>query len=446
MTYRFAMMLPLLLAASPIPMTQSPPTTTTMKAEAPAATLDAKARQEIVAKFSDAMRERYVFPEVGEQVATKVSAALVAGQYNTFTSPAALAGRLSADAAAIARDKHLNVWSTIEPPSRDARPAMPHSEAGVTRADKLAGGIGYIEVIGFPPAQFSKRAVDTAMSALSGSRALIIDVRRNGGGDPQAVAYLVSFLVPPGQPINDIVSRVEKTNTFTRETYRSVPTPVTFVGVPVYVLTSKSTFSGGEEFAYDVQALKRGTLIGEVTGGGANPTGPVDLGHGVAATIPFGRAENAITKTNWEGRGVQPDMSVPASDALRAALERAGQKPIADIAAASVQQVFSPRSIPIPGSEAAVRKLIAGYANGEPDYSIMTPDFATSTRAQLSQLRSQLAPLGQLRSVAFHRPDELGGDEYKLTFANGARKMALVVGQDGKIIVASSLVPLEAGE
>ena len=392
------------------------------------------------------MRERYVFPEVGEKTATKMSAALAAGQYDALTNPAALARRLSTDAAAIAHDKHIKVWSTTEQPRRSGSAARPRAEAGVTRADKLAGGIGYIEVISFPPAQVSKWTVDRAMSSLAGSRALIIDVRRNGGGDPQAVSYLVSFLIPPDQPINDIVSRVEKTNTFTRKSYRSVPTPVTFAGVPIFVLTSKNTFSGGEEFAYDVQALKRGTLIGEVTGGGANPVSSNDLGHGVVAMIPFGRAENPVTKTNWEGLGVQPNKSVLASDALRVALEMAGQKPAADIATASLKQVFGLRSTPLPGSEAAVRKLIAGYADGEPDYTIMVPDFATTTRAQLSKLRSQLAPLGQLRSVVFYRPDELGGDEYKLTFANGARKMALVVGQDGKIIVASSLIPLEAGE
>ena len=444
MTYRLATMLPFLLATSPVSTDQTPPATSIMAA--PAAALDATARREVVAKFSDAMRDRYIFPELGDQVATKVRGALAAGEYDTFTSPAALAGRLSADAAAIAHDKHLNIWSILEPRSRDAPPAMPRAEAGVTRADKLAGNIGYIEVIGFPPAQFFKRAADTAMSSLAGSRALIIDVRRNGGGDPEAVAYLVSFLIPPGRPINDIVSRTEKTNTFTRQSYSSISTPVRFAGVPIYVLTSKNTFSGGEEFAYDVQALKRGTLIGEVTGGGANPTGPVDLGHGIVATIPFGRAENPVTKANWEGLGVRPDKSVAASGALRVALETEGHKPVAEIATASLKQVFGLRSTPLPGSEAAVRKLIAAYTGGEPDYSIMVPDFATATRAQLSQLRAQLAPLGQLRSIAFYRPDDLGGDEYKLSFENGARKMALVVGQDGKIIVASSVIPLEKEE
>jgi hypothetical protein len=211
-------------------------------------------------------------------------------------------------------------------------------------------------------------------------------------------------------------------------------------------LTSSATFSGGEEFAYDVQALKRGTLIGEVTGGGANPTGFVDLGHRVGATIPFGRAENPVTKTNWEGRGVQPDVSVPANGALRVALERAGQQPVSEISAASLQQVFAPRSTPLPGSETALRQLIAGYVSGKPDYAAMTPELADMTRRRLSDLQAEFSLLGELRSMKFHGPDMLGGDEYELHFANGARMMALVLDPDGKILAASTLMPLPAGQ
>lgn len=323
-------------------------------------------------------------------------------------------------------------------------PAMPRSEGGVTRADWLAGGIGYIEVIGFPPLQIFKPALDRAMSALKGSKALIIDVRRNGGGSPEAVAYLASYLVAADRPvpINVIVSRVPKANDFTRQSYASVPTPVSFAGVPVYVLTSNLTFSGGEEFAYDVQALKLGTIVGEVTGGGANPTRPVEIGHGMVATIPFGRAENPVTKSNWEGRGVQPDESVPAKDALRVALERLGQPPATEISAASLEQVFELRSAPMAGSEAALRRLIAGLASGTPDYSAMTPEFADLTAKQLPQLKSLVSPLGEIQSIRFRGPDMIGGDEYEIAFANGLRVMGIAMTADGKIIGASApMVP-----
>ncbi len=147
-------------------------------------------------------------------------------------------------------------------------------EAGITRADQLAGRVGYVEVRSFPSLSSFKQVIDAAMSGLSGSRALIIDARRNGGGDPESVTYLVSFLVPPDRPISDFIMRTAKTNDTTRRSFRSVRTPVSFLEVPVYVLMSSDTFSGGEESAYDIQALKRGTLIGETTGGGTNPAVP----------------------------------------------------------------------------------------------------------------------------------------------------------------------------
>lgn len=399
--------------------------------------LSEQARQDVVVKLSAALRERYVFPDVGEKAAARISAALAAGQYSTLADPASFAARLQADVDAVAHDKHLRIRSMSGPPPGPppGAQAMPSAEAGIVRADKLPGGAGYIEVVGFPPPEAFKPVIDRAMSALAGSKALIIDVRRNGGGAPPSVAYLVSFLLAPGKavPINDIVSRVAGTADFTRESFHREPTPISFVKVPVYVLTSSGTFSGGEEFAYDVKSLKRGVLIGEQTGGGANPTGPVPLGNGFMASIPFGRAENPVTKTNWEGRGVEPDMNVPAADALKVALQQLRQKPVVTVADASRQQVFAPRSTPLPGTEAAVRSIVAGLVSGSPDYEAMSPGLADVTRQQLPQLQRLLQPLGELRSASFAGPGPGGGDAYDLVFANGTIRMGVVLGPDGKI-------------
>ncbi|MDT8759361.1 S41 family peptidase [Sphingomonas psychrotolerans] len=407
---------------------------------APPNTLDAAVRRDIVAKLSEALRERYIFPEVGDRAAARINAALDAGEYSELADRTDFVQRLDADVRAIAKDKHLNVFSPIgAPPPRG--PAMPVEEEGITRADRLAGGIGYIEVVGFPPPQASKPVVDRAMSALKGSRALIIDVRRNGGGSPEAVAYFVSYLVRQGQPLTAIVSRVPKTREFTRHDASSTPTPVSFAGIPVYVLTSKNTFSGGEDFAYTAQALKRATIVGEVTGGGANPAGPVDLGHGVIVTIPFGRSENPITKANWEGRGVQPDVAVAASDGLAVALKRAGARPVKEIEAASVKSVFAARTTPLPGYETAMRQLVAAYLSGQPDYSIMTPEFADETRRDLPRLHAGLMPLGELRSVKYTR-SMMGGGEFLLRFAKGSRLMPIVLDEHGKIAAAAPPIPV----
>jgi hypothetical protein len=400
-------------------------------------TIDGKVRQEVVAKLSDALRNNYIFPDVGEKAAETINASLSAGDYDSLSNPNAFAVRLSADVASVAHDKHLRITSMGAPrPSAPGQAGMPRSDAGIVRADRLAGGVGYIEVIGFPPLPAFKPTVNKAMLALKGSRALIIDDRRNGGGSPDAVDYLVSFLVPPNRPmeINDIVAREPKTNTFKRQKFSSQPTPVSFAKIPVYVLTSKNTFSGGEEFAYDVQTHKLGRIVGEVTGGGANPTGPLDLGHGLMASIPWGRAENPITKTNWEGRGVQPDVSVSAQDALKVAMQKLGRKSPTEIAGASLKQVFAARSTPLPGSEAAARQFIAGIVSGNPDYASMTPEFASFNREHLPMLRQSLVlPLGELRSIKFEDVGMMGGDEYRASFANGEIIVAISLNPDGKV-------------
>ena len=416
---------------------------------APANTIDNNVRHEVVAKLSDALRNNYVFPDVGEKAAEKINAVLSVGQYDSISDPAAFAARLSSDVASVAHDKHMSVvsMSAPPPPPSGAPQAMPRAEAGVTRADRLPGGVGYIELIGFPPAAILKPTLDRAMSALRGSRALIIDDRRNHGGSPDGVAYLVSFLVPPNLKleINDIVSRVPKTDTFNHEPSFSQPTPVSFARIPVYVLTSRDTFSGGEELAYDVQTHKLGKIVGEVTGGGANPTGPVDLGHGFMALIPSGRAENPITKTNWEGVGVKPDIAVPAQDALKIALTNLEQKPGTEITSASMKQVFAPRSTPLPGTETAARQFIIGLASGNPDYTAMVPQFADFSRQQLPMTRAIFTPLGELRSTKFEGAGMMGGDEYLATFAKGAMIVDVMLDQNGKVFGAM-FRPAPAGQ
>jgi len=400
------------------------------------ATLTVQAQQEVVASLSTALRERYVFPGVGAQAAARIDAALAAGEYHGL-DPAAFAARLDSDVAAIAHDKHLHVgWQGGPPPGPPPGAiAMPRMEAGVVRADKLAGGIGYIEVAAFPPPEAFRPVLDRAMARLAGSRALIIDVRRNGGGAPEGVAYLVSYLLSADTRvhINDIVGRTPGTTEFTRTSSYSERTPVSFAGIPVYVLTSSHTFSGGEEFAYDVKTLRRATLVGELTGGGANPTGGVPLGHAFTASIPFGRAENPITRTNWEGHGVDPDIAVPAGDALRVALERLHAEPAADIEAASREQVFAPRSVPVAGTEAAVRSLVAGLASGSPDYDNLAPPFAEIVRRDLPRTHALFSSMGELRSVTFREPGPMGGDAYDVVFASGRLIMSVMLDADGRI-------------
>jgi C-terminal processing protease CtpA/Prc len=161
------------------------------------------------------------------------------------------------------------------------------------------------------------------MSEVAGAAALIVDVRRNGGGDPGTVALATSYLFGD-EPVhlNSLYWRAaDRTDDFFTDP--RVEGAKFGPSKPLWVLTSARTFSGAEEFAYNLQARKRATIVGETTGGGAHPGGIADLAQGFSAFVPRGRAINPITKTNWEGTGVKPDVAVAADHALETALAAA---------------------------------------------------------------------------------------------------------------------------
>jgi C-terminal processing protease CtpA/Prc len=160
------------------------------------------------------------------------------------------------------------------------------------------------------------------MSNVADADALIIDLRANHGGDPSTVALVASYLFDD-QPVhlNDVIEHDSTMRMFWTE-----PTVARkrFGGKkPVYVLTSGETFSGGEELAYDLQSLHRATLVGETTGGGANLTGAHTLDDWFVIGVPWARPINPVTKTNWEGVGVRPDVATKATEAMDEALRRA---------------------------------------------------------------------------------------------------------------------------
>jgi hypothetical protein len=401
--------------------------------------LDDAARRSVVEKAADALRNRYIFPEVGETAAAKIQAQLAAGAYKDLQLRD-FAEKLTADLYAIAKDKHLRVTAPGVPlaPVGSAPPSPPpRSQGGVVRADRLAGDVGYIEVVGFPPREVFSLGVDPAMAALRDTKALIVDVRRNGGGSPDAVAYLVSHFLDGTKPpvlINDFVNRKSGTKEFTTQQSFSVKTPVSYLGKHVYVLTSPRTFSGGEEFAYDMQAFKLGTLVGATTGGGANPGGVMPIGSQLAIFMPNGRPINPVTKTNWEGIGVIPDIATPVEDALKVALERLGQKPAEkDIDVLSQAKLVQPRTTPYPEGEAAIRRMVGELARGEPNYDLLTPGMADATRRQLSNLKETVSSLGELKTVRFMEIGPQGADVYDLTFANGSITWRIALNDAGKV-------------
>jgi C-terminal processing protease CtpA/Prc len=196
--------------------------------------------------------------------------------------------------------------------------AMPGELCAFERSEVLDDGVGYVKFNAFMHPDMCARAATEAMTKIADARVLIIDLRDNRGGTPQMVAYVASYLVSKRTHLNDAFERRtgETEQFWTRD---DVPGPRFGGTKPIYVLTSSRTFSGAEEFAYDLQSLKRATIVGETTGGGAHMTATGRIGDHLLISVPVRRAINPITHTNWEGVGVKPDVPVPAGKALETA-------------------------------------------------------------------------------------------------------------------------------
>ena len=292
-------------------------------------------RLAVIAELTKQISAGYVFPDKAADVDRALRSHVATGVYDTVTSGKAFAALLTQQLQAVTRDKHLRVRvarpdaavNRLRTPNANRLRAAREDRYGIGRSEILSGNIAYLEIRGFgswvPEARDS---VAPILSKLADADALIIDLRRNGGGSPEAVAFVSSYLFGDAPVhLNSLYFRPanETTDFYTDPT---VPGRKFGPTKPVYVLTSSSTFSAAEEFTYNLQSRHRATIVGETTGGGAHPGGMVPIGSGLVVFVPSGRAINPITKTNWEGVGVKPEIAVPREKALDAALEAARRK------------------------------------------------------------------------------------------------------------------------
>lgn len=295
----------------------------------PDGTVDAAVRKEVIDTLVDRLDKDYIFPDVAAKMGSAIREHAANKEYDGITSAREFAETLTAHLQRISHDKHLRVRFEQEPLRREQGPPTAEERErfrqfltrvnyGFERVERLEGNIGYLELRGFMDPEGGGDTVAAAMTFLSNTEALIVDLRKNGGGDPAMVALISSYLFS-GKPVhlNDLYWRPAN------ETHQYWTLPWVpgkrYAGKPVFVLTSSGTFSGAEEFAYNLKNLKRATIVGETTGGGAHPGEIARVAEHFAAFIPSGRAINPISRTDWEGTGVEPDVKIDAELALKKA-------------------------------------------------------------------------------------------------------------------------------
>jgi retinol-binding protein 3 len=297
-------------------------------------TMDAAERKKVIDGVNNELKEYYVEPATAQQMADALKTHQAKGDYDAISDGDTFAARLTKDLQDVSHDKHLRVeFSPFKmPPRTEPTPEdearfhqqMEHDNCAFDKVEILSNNVGYVKFDGFMDASFCGPTVVAAMGFVAYTDAIIFDLRQNGGGQPAMVTLIASYLFDKPTHLIDIYNRKEDTTT-QNWTLSYLPGP-RLIKQSVFVLTSKRTFSGAEEFAFDLKNQKRATIVGETTGGGAHPVS----GHMVAdyfmVGVPFAKSLDPVTKTNWEGTGVEPDVKVAADDALSTAEKLAMEK------------------------------------------------------------------------------------------------------------------------
>lgn len=392
-------------------------------AREPRATVDAVA-QAIEDRYHDAAR--------GADIADTLRAAAAKGEFDAYDAPLDLASALNARLDPL--DGHFNVrWS---PPADDVagtaprRAPPPARDHGVRGVRILPGNIGYLDLAFFADFDFADRnapprvAIDAALVMLQWTDAVVIDLRDNGGGSPAMVGYLTSAFTPRGADIYNTFHSRQGTSSEAPLDWHPAPR----LDVPLYVLTSGRTGSAAEALAYTLKNARRATVVGERSGGAANPGAPVDVGDGFSVFVSTGSPVSPVTGRNWEGDGVQPDLDVPAQDALRAAqvhaLEDRLAKDRSGNAAVAARWTLQALKAP-PRYQGALASLAGTYG----DIRIAVEGEELVLRQGRRPPRTLRALAGDeffveddpLRRVAFERDASGGAIALELRFADGNR-------------------------
>lgn len=291
-------------------------------------------RAEAVQTAAIRVQAEYINADLGAKMAQALRTHAKANAYADMADPQAFADRLTADLRAVSQDKHL--WVGYQPggardepvdgPSNEEleqwRGAVARDNFAFDKVERMQGNIGYVKFRIFAYPYLAADTAAAAMSFVAHTDALIIDLRDNMGGEPAMVAFMLSYLFDAPTHLNDI--RYRRNNELRQYwTLPHVPGQRFGGRKPVYVLTSGVTFSAAEDFSYALKHLKRGQIVGEASGGGAHPSRAFKISEHFVVSIPYARSVSPVTGENWEGKGVAPDIAVPADQALTAAYQAA---------------------------------------------------------------------------------------------------------------------------
>jgi hypothetical protein len=292
-------------------------------------TLTNEYKKEVIEKLSILINDFYIYPDVAKKTGEHLFKQYEAGYFDPCKDNETFATVLTEAVQSVNKDKHMKIMpnapyiapeNTLEAKAAHRMGQINHYRNynhGFKELKMLEGNVAYLDLRMFDPLYRAREVADAYMKLLSLADAVIIDLTHNGGGDPSMVQYLCSYFFDKKLHLNSLYYR-EGDRTEEYWTLEKVEGKK-LVDIPLFIMISEETFSGAEEFSYNMQQLKRATLIGQTSAGGANPGETRGINKDLSVFIPTGRAINPITNTNWEGVGVQPEIFTKKEETLEQA-------------------------------------------------------------------------------------------------------------------------------
>ncbi|MWB94693.1 hypothetical protein GON26_09985 [Flavobacterium sp. GA093] len=294
-----------------------------------------KFKKETISKINLLLEENYVFPDQAESIVKHLNKSLKEGKFKKYELLDSFAIALTKEIRVVNNDKHLGIWPAFVPEKEKVNLDNDYQlylknyddtrkkANGFNEVKIIDGNIGYLNTSFF--LSETNQTIDSYLYLLANTDAVIIDLTDNGGGNPKTVNYLCSYFLENKLLINTLYFRQgnRKDEIFTHQVNGKKR-----VDVPLFVIIGPKTFSGAEEFSYNMQSLKRAILIGENSGGAANPGDVFKINTDLEIFIPTGTSTNPITKKNWEGIGVIPEIKIGAEEAYSKSVELAREAAI----------------------------------------------------------------------------------------------------------------------
>jgi len=316
----------------PVPQAKPQETANAMNRPDAAFKLDAEERQRVVDASAAILKKNYIDRDKAQKMADALLAHEKNGDDDAATDGADFAALLTRQMRAVSPDRHLTLVFSQDPLPRNPmgqtaeeliryREIMKQQNCTFEKVEVLSHNIGYLKLNSFPDVSVCQQTAETAMASLNDADGIIYDLRDNRGGEPAMVALMAAYLFDhPEYWYNP------RENTTGRSWTHSPVPGNKLADKPVYLLTSGRTFSGAEQFCYDLKMLRRATLVGETTGGGAHSGVWHRIDDHFGMGVPETRAINPFAEADWAETGVEPDVKVKAADALAEAKKLAASK------------------------------------------------------------------------------------------------------------------------